>query len=232
MIRQKSVPIPFEPTNNVSPHWTPIPIVFNRVRLKAGTNQLKPPSTMHLKGQKGQKSHLNNRIAFCLLRDDRDVYIRYIPLQRVSIWIRQPIFSRTATQQDDVLICHPASIRQYEPRFALAGTDLAGHFGDGVQGVVVACAAEGCEAAEESERGLGGEGEVLGGEFGDDGEAAVVGEKERVSEDEGGKEQGRGLTSIYRRGLCLPFRFRRWRGRRRGSGRCRDSTRKLDGARL
>lgn len=54
----------------------------------------------------------------------------------------------------------------------LRGAQLARHFCQGVHAVVVACSAERGQAAEEGEGRAGGEGEVVAGEFGDDGEAA------------------------------------------------------------
>ena len=62
--------------------------------------------------------------------------------------------------------------------FFLSGAQLAGHLCQGVHAVIVACSAEGGQAAEEGEGGCWREGQVVAGEFGDDGEAAGL---ERVS---------------------------------------------------
>jgi hypothetical protein len=62
--------------------------------------------------------------------------------------------------------------------FFVGRAELAGHFCQGVHAVIVACSAEGGQAAEEGEGGCWREGQVVAGEFGDDGEAAGL---ERVS---------------------------------------------------
>ena len=76
-----------------------------------------------------------------------------------------------------MLVSQHSAVGEDEPCsgcfFFLGRAQLAGHFCQGVHAVIVACSAERGQAAKEGEGGGWREGEVVAGNFGDDGEASV-----------------------------------------------------------